>query len=282
MTGVDIKTQYYRGFANEWNVSSDENTLMVNCAGRVASTEGFYNNNIRRDFYLMYVLDGKMDISFDNKKETIEKGMILIMPPGTRYVYRAEDGALTEYLWVHFTGSDASQLIKRLHIPQNEMVDIGVHVTLQELWRRLYREFIINDDTFDITSGSILAYILSNISRYKNTSGKRLIKTVEYINLNYGNNIKISELAEKEKMSETMFRRIFYEVTGCHPVEYITKVRINAAASLLESTDKKLAEIARITGFQDEYYFGRVFKKSSGVSPGAYRKLIKDKNRDFR
>ena len=279
---MDIKTQYYRSFAGESNISSDEQTLMVNCAGIVSSTNGFYNNNIRRDYYLMYVTEGEMKVCLDKKEVYLPKGKAVVISPGTRFVYKVDPGALTEYLWIHFTGSEAGSILKGLHITQNEAVDVGIHMTLRELWKRLYREFIISDDTFRITSGAILSYILANISRYKNTSGSKLIKSVEYINLHYAEDIRVSELAENEKISETVFRRIFYEVTGLNPVEYITKVRVNAAASLLENTDKTLSEIARLTGFQDEYYFGRVFKKSSGISPGAYRKKIKDRNRDFR
>lgn len=279
---MDVRNQYYRSAVGEANIANTENPLAVNCVGSVLSDEGFYNNNVRRDFYLIYVTEGEFGISLDEKAGVIKKGTAVIIKPGTRFVYRAEKGMCTEYLWIHFTGKDAERLLEMLTVPVNEFLDVGVHMTLKELWQRLYREFILLDKLFDATTMSILMYILSNLGRYINSSGNRLIKSVEYINLHYKEEIKISDMAKKENMSESTFRNLFYAATGFRPNEYIQKVRVNAAAALLESTDKKLSEIASLVGFYDEYYFGRVFKKRAGMSPGAYRKMIKDRNRDFR
>lgn len=274
---MDIRHQYYRSTVGESNISDTETPLAVNCVGAVSSDEGFYNNNARRDFYLIYVTEGEFDISLDGKTGVIKKGTAVIIEPGTRFIYRAEQGICTEYYWIHFTGRDVRRLLEMLTVPINEFLDVGVHVTLKELWQRLYREFILSDDLFEVTTMSILMYILSSLGRYMNSSGSRLIKSVEYINMHYKEEIRISDMAKKEKMSESTFRKLFYAATGFGPNEYIQRVRVNAAAALLEGSDKKLSEIASLVGFYDEYYFGRVFKKRAGMSPGAYRKMYRHK-----
>ncbi|MEO9483980.1 MAG: chromate resistance protein ChrB domain-containing protein [Ekhidna sp.] len=54
--------------------------------------------------------------------------------------------------------------------------------------------------------------------------------------------------------------------------EYIRKLRIEKAINLLESNNHSLAEIAYLTGFSDQSYFTRVFKKETGFQPSVYRK----------
>lgn len=279
---MDFNKQYYRVFAGEANIRSDERMLIVNCSGLVSRKGGFSNNNVRRDFYLMYVTEGEINITFGEKCGTLKKGSLLIMSPETRYAYRACPGEKTEYSWVHFTGSDAERILVSLGIAVNEILNAGVHMELKELFGRLWRCFITGGEKFSVASGAVLSCLLSAFSDYVGNSESRLIKSIEYINMHYGENIKISELAKNEKISEVSFRRIFREETGKSPSEYIAAVRINAAVLLLESTDRLMPEIAAMCGFYDEYYFGKVFKKHTGISPGAFRKNIKDKSRDFR
>lgn len=56
-------------------------------------------------------------------------------------------------------------------------------------------------------------------------------------------------------------------------MEYLTQKRILEAKVLLCQTNKSIAEISRQTGYEDPAYFGTVFKKHEGISPGQYRKM---------
>lgn len=59
-------------------------------------------------------------------------------------------------------------------------------------------------------------------------------------------------------------------------MQFILKIRIDRAKELLDFTDKSIANIAESSGFQDQNYFARIFKKITGVSPTQYRNS--DKN----
>lgn len=72
-------------------------------------------------------------------------------------------------------------------------------------------------------------------------------------------------------MNYETFRRLFKDHSGMPPHRYHRQQLVNLAASMLDSTDLKSAEIARTLGFCDEAYFSRVFKKVTGRSPRAYR-----------
>lgn len=103
---------------------------------------------------------------------------------------------------------------------------------------------------------------------------KRLDKAIEYIEVNFMNTIRIEELCNCVNLNESNMIKLFKNNLGRTPVEYINQVRINRAKELLLHTDGAIKEIAYQTGFTDEFYFSRVFKKMEGRSPRGFRQQL--------
>lgn len=271
-----MKTQTYYNAETEKaaNICSLEKKLAVNCAGAVNEDYGVKNSSVRNDFYLIYMLDGKMDISFDGRSLEFFKGGFLVLKPGTKYMYSAEEGKNLCYLWVHFTGSYAGTLLKELFIETNKIEYAGIHGGIVDLWKKIYREFIIGDNYFESVSASILTEILAGLKRYADKSGKkeRMLKSITYIHENYNKAFDIDSLAKMENLSLSYFRSRFKKATGICPSQYLIDRRMDAAAQLLENSDMKINEISTAVGYEDAYYFSRLFKKRFGVSPVKYKK----------
>ena len=81
----------------------------------------------------------------------------------------------------------------------------------------------------------------------------------------------VGELAAEVALSRSAFAARFRELVGEPPMRYVIRARLAHAAGLLDATDVSLAEIARRTGYESEFSFGRAFKRAFGVAPGAYR-----------
>lgn len=80
-------------------------------------------------------------------------------------------------------------------------------------------------------------------------------------------------LARQVGLSRAAFARRFSAVTGRSPRRFLSELRLGLAASLLESTDDSLAEVALRVGYASEFSFSRAFKRKYGVAPGSFRRL---------
>lgn len=267
------QTYYNAPSEKEADICSHFAGLMINCAGAVETADGISNLSVRKDFYLMYILDGRMPITINGQLRLICKGNLLIIAPGTKYHYQSECGSKLSYLWIHFTGRDAEEILEHFKIPVNSVLNPEVHNSMQEKWYRLFKEFITNDEYFYDVSSGVFKEILASFSRYisnKNIN-KMLYRSIIYIHEHYFENISVAKLAETENLSETHYRLCFRRITGTSPSKYIIGRRMEAAVALLEDSEKSLSEIAKAVGYEDVYYFGRIFKKEIGISPGRFR-----------
>jgi len=83
----------------------------------------------------------------------------------------------------------------------------------------------------------------------------------------------VERLARAVGLSRAAFARRFAAVSGRSPQRFLTELRLALAASLLETTDDSLAELAARVGYTSEFAFSRAFKRRHGVAPGSFRRL---------
>lgn len=112
-----------------------------------------------------------------------------------------------------------------------------------------------------------LVFDLSD-SKHKNS----IYKALEYMRANYAQKLTLAEVAERAGYSAAYFSRVFREEQGCTFREYLNELRVEKSKALLLSDVKSIAEISALVGFEDQSYFGKVFRKRTGVTPDRYRK----------
>ena len=100
---------------------------------------------------------------------------------------------------------------------------------------------------------------------------------IEYMKRWYAQPTTLAQLAQLVNYSIPHLCSRFKETTGYTPIEYLTRLRIEAAKSLLASSALSLSAVAEQVGYRDPYYFGRLFKRLVGVSPMKYKRTAQDK-----
>ncbi len=94
----------------------------------------------------------------------------------------------------------------------------------------------------------------------------------DYLKQNYADTISLADLCRRLGYEESYVTRLFKQRTGEPPIRYLTRLRVERARHLLEDRPElDIGEIGRIVGYPDQHYFCRVFRKTTGVSPTAYR-----------
>lgn len=107
-----------------------------------------------------------------------------------------------------------------------------------------------------------------------NSDKKDILRAKEYIEQHYQENLSLGVLAEEIHMNPYYFSSFFKKQTGENFKDYVNKVRLNHAISLLVSTDRKIYEIAGEVGFGDVRAFNDAFLRIYQETPGSYRKRV--------
>lgn len=100
---------------------------------------------------------------------------------------------------------------------------------------------------------------------------KEVVAAIDYIKKNYSTDISLKSVAQHVFVSESYLSRIFKEDMNKSFVEYLTEIRIKKAIELLKATDLPNYTIAEKIGYENINYFGRVFKKITGLTPTQYK-----------
>lgn len=98
-------------------------------------------------------------------------------------------------------------------------------------------------------------------------------RAIEYLHKHFKEKVSMEKLAENTGMSTRTLHRHFKRINGSSPKEYLIKLRLNHACDLLNNSQLGIEEIAETSGFEDNNYFSRQFRKSTGLSPREFREI---------
>lgn len=99
----------------------------------------------------------------------------------------------------------------------------------------------------------------------------RIKQMLQFIQEHYSSEISLAALAESAAISESECLRCFRSTIGAAPIQYLKQFRVQKATELLAGTEKDVAEIGALCGFEDASYFTKTFRELKGCTPSAYR-----------
>ncbi len=106
---------------------------------------------------------------------------------------------------------------------------------------------------------------------------KQAVLALDYMEKNYGNvNLSLGSVCSYLCVSTSYFSTIFKSATGETFVEALTRIRMEKARGLLETSNMKSYEVALAVGYNDPHYFSSIFKKHTGMTPTEYAKRLRN------
>ena len=238
---------------------------------------GYLTNKISPYFSIYQSLCTDLIISKNDEEILIKQNQCVLMPANAHQkmsftedkIYPCANHAQYVFMDIVINGKYRIDDLFDFPLVLPEEYQTEMFILLQELSR-------IEDIEENLCDRLSIAYkiikILLLCSIPKKKLAASMLLAIDYVKRNYRRNISISELAEVAKMSESNFFRIFKRSMGTSPVAYINDYRLLISSVLLETTDKKIGSISEEVGFNEQYYFSKLFSKRFGVSPAVYRK----------
>lgn len=265
-----------------------ENPLI---GGLYISDIGFYphaKNHYRRrkkginEHILIYCIDGSGTIQIAQKMNLLEPNSYFIIKSQIPHTYWASEKSPWSIYWLHFGGKRSyyfeeffGQIIK-ISKTSDSRVDDRIKL-FNELILALEPGFSVENVNYaNLCLSNLLASFFYN-SVYRALCGYQSSNAVDqsifFMQNNISKVLKISDIANHVNLSESHLSKIFRNKTGSSPLDYFINLKMQEAIRLLTNKSLRIKEVAYLLGYNDPYYFTRIFSKHIGASPGSFVKM---------
>lgn len=240
---------------------------------------------MRNHFLFHYVISGTGTLIAENSKKesisySIKSGQGFMIFPNQICTYIADAQQAWEYVWIEFDGLRAKETVELSGLCVNSPVYKAKYKDVAQTMKdeMLY---IINhkDDSPFHLIGHLYLFIdsfvkssaITQISKSNNLRDFYIKEALSFIEQNFQNDITVEEIAACCGLNRSYFGKIFHEVLGKSPQEFLISYRMTKATELLKLTSLSIAEVGSAVGYSNQLHFSRAFKKIYGISPRQWR-----------
>lgn len=229
------------------------------------------------DNLLIYCTDGKAFLNIEGEAHTVTAGDLLLLPAGVRHRYAADPDNPWTIHWVHyagplaktfneFMGFDATTRIRPIGRQPQLLVDFNGLLSVRKTGFRASGLIHASNRL-----RQLLVAVASNMDEIGQSNQAALDTIHNFMWENLSQRLTLNELAELAGLSPAHFATRYREQTGTSPIQHFLHLKVERTCQLLDTTSQSFAEISRQMGYDDAYYFSRLFKKVMGQSPNEYR-----------
>lgn len=235
-------------------------------------------------YIINITVNGKVRVkTVEGKTIVCEKYDMLLFPPGVPHHYgRHESSECWDHFWIYFL---PRPYWTEWLCWQHSEGDIG-KLTLEsdkqsESFKELFTETISWFSESSALSEAMAMNVLERIilscyriqaDKLTKTQDSRVLAICQYLDQNLAGEESLASLAARVCLSPSRLSHLFRRDTGKTINEWREKQRVYCAKNMLQSTTLSVADIALLNGYNDAFYFSRIFRRHIGLSPSGYRK----------
>lgn len=248
--------------------------------GKYVSASNHYTKRLNHtDNLVIFCFDGVGQFSTPTCQGTIKKGDIFFLPKGMEHQYKSSNKTPWSIYWVHINGHLFEQFMDFIGINKTKLT---LKVSNQESLIDEFEQLLATrNKSYQLNSFILAANIIkkmfalftvnSSVEPEQLRQDFNLSKVTGFMEENISQKINLQEIADSLKLSKFYFSKKFLQHTGVSPIRYFLELKIKHACKLLDESNMSVKDVALKIGYEDPYYFSRLFKKIMGLSPTQYR-----------
>ena len=246
------------------------------------------NKEEASQYILMYCVEGEGWFEIENQVQKIAANQVFVLPKGKAHCYGSKSKNPWTIYWIHFDGEKAAFFSEGLDKPLLVSPEKDSRIEdrfklFEEVFSTLKNGYSKNNLEFSITALFYFFGSLKYLSTYRacNNSSQQLQQrdvadeAIHFMRENVRKRLTLKEIADYVGISQSYFSTLFQSKTGYSPLNYFIHLKIQEACHHLDFTDMKINQISLLVGFEDPFYFSRLFTKTMGNSPCEYREKKK-------
>ncbi|GAE36286.1 AraC family transcriptional regulator [Halalkalibacter akibai] len=280
----DKENIIYETIAFRTQEQAIETLVDVYATGRERTSSTSYRwDGMRREkeenFVFQYTLQGEGSIDIKGNTYSLLPGQaFMVQVPDEHCYYLPETSEGWEFIFLTLRGQAASTCWEKITSQFGHILQIPLNSNLIQLVMNIYQQ-ACDEDLIDqyYASSQAYAFIMEcyRYSKQLRSSGHlpdSVLRAVHYIEMYYQLPLTIEDIANSANLSKYYIIRLFRETLNMTPIQYLQKIRLQQAIHLLRNSDLTIKDIAGKTGYSNDNYFNKVFRKVIGISPGDFRK----------
>lgn len=230
-----------------------------------------------REMLIIICVHGKGTYETKAGKFEVLPGQFFILQPNEQHKYEADIFEPWSIYWLRIGGSYAENfckgsLTKKCYKPNYNKFISEICKHFDDIYTTLENGYSINNIAYaNMALQHVLALLVYRLQENQKDSMSMPEKAIHFMKENLTSCYSLQELSVMFGYSSSQFSNIFRKETGYSPIDYFIHLKIQHSCILLDLTDKKIYEVAESVGYDDPYYFSRLFKKIMHVSPELYR-----------
>lgn len=230
------------------------------------------------EYILLYCLKGEGWIKINGKTIKLTPNTGYIIPKNTPHKYGSSQKEAWSIYWVHFSGSYAATFYDRFCIAKESAVNVFYDENRLEILKEIISllEDTLSDERVELVHFKLMTFFssLCYTTTLENNIKDKISLSISFMKTNLEETLTIDKLANQACFSVSRYSELFKQKTGYSPIQYFIRLKIQKACEYLYFTNLNIKEICKKVGFEDPYYFSRMFKKQIGISPMQYKKSL--------